>query len=66
MVNNFVRSKFREAFGLTAQECFNDLLAFAIDSFDLHDTRVMATYLDGREVCAAKAKWSSRCGRRTR
>jgi hypothetical protein len=29
---------------------------FAIDPFDLHDTRVMATYLDGREVCAAKAK----------
>ena len=29
---------------------------FAIDPFDLHDTRVMATYLDGREVYAAKAK----------
>jgi predicted amidohydrolase YtcJ len=28
---------------------------FAIDPFDLHDTRVMATYLDGREVYAAKA-----------
>ena len=27
---------------------------FAIDPFDLHDTRVMATYLDGREVYAAK------------
>jgi predicted amidohydrolase YtcJ len=29
---------------------------FAIDPFDLHDTKVMATYLDGREVYAAKAK----------
>jgi predicted amidohydrolase YtcJ len=29
---------------------------FAIDAFDLHDTQVMATYLDGREVYAAKAK----------
>jgi predicted amidohydrolase YtcJ len=29
---------------------------FAIDPFYLHDTRVMATYLDGREVYAAKAK----------
>jgi predicted amidohydrolase YtcJ len=29
---------------------------FAIDPFDLHDTRVTATYLDGREVYAAKAK----------
>jgi predicted amidohydrolase YtcJ len=29
---------------------------FAIDPFDLHDTQVMATYLDGREVYAAKAK----------
>jgi predicted amidohydrolase YtcJ len=28
---------------------------FSIDPFDLHDTRVMATYLDGREVYAAKA-----------
>ena len=28
---------------------------FAIDPFDLHLTRVMATYLDGREVYAAKA-----------
>jgi hypothetical protein len=36
---------------------------FAIDPFYLHDTRVMAIYLDGREVYAAKA---SRCGRRTR
>jgi predicted amidohydrolase YtcJ len=29
---------------------------FAIDPFDLHDTQVMATYLDGREVYAAKAR----------
>jgi predicted amidohydrolase YtcJ len=29
---------------------------FSIDPFDLHDTQVMATYLDGREVYAAKAK----------
>jgi predicted amidohydrolase YtcJ len=29
---------------------------FAIDPFDLHDTRVMATYLDGREVYAATAR----------
>jgi predicted amidohydrolase YtcJ len=29
---------------------------FAIDPFDLHDTHVMATYLDGREVYAAKAR----------
>jgi len=29
---------------------------FAIDPFDLHRTRVLATYLDGREVYAAKAK----------
>jgi predicted amidohydrolase YtcJ len=29
---------------------------FAIDPFDLHDTRVMATYLDGREVYAAKTQ----------
>jgi len=28
---------------------------FAIDPFDLHLTRVMATYLDGREVYATKA-----------
>jgi predicted amidohydrolase YtcJ len=28
---------------------------FAIDPFDLHDTRVLATYLDGREVYAARA-----------
>jgi predicted amidohydrolase YtcJ len=28
---------------------------FSIDPFDLHDTRVRATYLDGREVYAAKA-----------
>jgi len=27
---------------------------FAIDPFDLHDTRVLATYLDGREVYTAK------------
>jgi predicted amidohydrolase YtcJ len=29
---------------------------FAIDPFDLHATRVTATYLDGREVYSAKAK----------
>jgi predicted amidohydrolase YtcJ len=29
---------------------------FAIDPFDLHKTRVLATYLDGREVYADKAK----------
>jgi predicted amidohydrolase YtcJ len=29
---------------------------FAIDPFDLHDTQVLATYLDGREVYAARAK----------
>lgn len=29
---------------------------FAIDPFDLHDTKVLATYLDGREVYAAKAR----------
>jgi predicted amidohydrolase YtcJ len=29
---------------------------FSIDPFDLHDTQVQATYLDGREVYAAKAK----------
>jgi len=29
---------------------------FSIDPFDLHDTRVMATYLDGREVYRAPAK----------
>jgi predicted amidohydrolase YtcJ len=29
---------------------------FAIDPFDLHNTRVLATYLDGREVYADKAK----------
>ena len=28
---------------------------FAIDPYDLHATRVLATYLDGREVYAAKA-----------
>jgi predicted amidohydrolase YtcJ len=28
---------------------------FAIDPFDLHDTRVLATYFDGREVYAARA-----------
>ena len=28
---------------------------FAIDPFDLHETRVLATYLDGREVYAADA-----------
>jgi predicted amidohydrolase YtcJ len=27
---------------------------FSIDPFDLHDTQVLATYLDGREVYAAK------------
>ena len=27
---------------------------FAIDPFDLHDTRVLATYLDGHEVYTAK------------
>jgi predicted amidohydrolase YtcJ len=27
---------------------------FAIDPFDLHETKVLATYLDGREVYAAK------------
>jgi len=29
---------------------------FALDPFDLHQTRVLATYLDGREVYAAKAQ----------
>jgi predicted amidohydrolase YtcJ len=29
---------------------------FAIDPFDLHNTRVLATYLDGREVNTDKAK----------
>ena len=29
---------------------------FAIDPFDLHDTQVLATYLDGRQVYAAKVK----------
>ena len=29
---------------------------FSIDPFDLHDTRVTATYLDGREVYAMQAK----------
>jgi predicted amidohydrolase YtcJ len=29
---------------------------FSIDPFDLHDTRVAATYLDGREVYAQKAQ----------
>jgi predicted amidohydrolase YtcJ len=29
---------------------------FAIDPFDLHDTKVLATYLGGREVYAARAK----------
>ncbi len=29
---------------------------FSMDPFDLHDTRVMATYLDGREVYAMKKK----------
>ncbi len=29
---------------------------FSIDPFDLHNTRVWATYLDGREVYSAKAK----------
>jgi predicted amidohydrolase YtcJ len=29
---------------------------FAIDPFDLHDTRVLSTYLDGRQVYALKDK----------
>lgn len=29
---------------------------FALDPFDLHNTRVLATYLDGREVYSAKPK----------
>ena len=29
---------------------------FSIDPFELHDTQVRTTYLDGREVYAAKAK----------
>jgi predicted amidohydrolase YtcJ len=29
---------------------------FAIDPFELHDTRVLSTYLDGREVYAAAAR----------
>jgi len=29
---------------------------FAIDPFDLHDTKVLATYLDRREVYAAVSK----------
>jgi hypothetical protein len=28
---------------------------YSIDPFDLHDTQVLATYLDGREVYTAKA-----------
>lgn len=32
---------------------------FAIDPFDLHDTRVLATYLDGREVYSVRAKRAS-------
>ncbi len=30
---------------------------FSIDPYELHDTRVTATFLDGREVYAAKIKW---------
>ena len=33
---------------------------FSIDPYELHDTRVTSTYLDGREVYAAKAKQTSR------
>jgi predicted amidohydrolase YtcJ len=33
---------------------------FAIDPFDLHDTRVLATYLDGREVYSAKQRSTRR------
>jgi predicted amidohydrolase YtcJ len=29
---------------------------FAIDPFELHDTQVMATYLDGREVYAVEPR----------
>ena len=29
---------------------------FAIDPFDMHDTRVLATYLDGRQVYAAQTQ----------
>ena len=29
---------------------------FAVEPFDLHNTRVLATYLDGREIYAAKPK----------
>jgi hypothetical protein len=29
---------------------------FSVDPFDLHDTKVLSTYLDGREVYAAKAR----------
>jgi predicted amidohydrolase YtcJ len=32
---------------------------FAIDVFDLHNTQVIATYLDGRAVYAAKAEYGS-------
>jgi predicted amidohydrolase YtcJ len=32
---------------------------FSIDPFDLHNTRVTATYLDGREVYSAKGKKAS-------
>ena len=32
---------------------------FSIDPFDLHNTRVTATYLDGREVYSAKGKKTS-------
>lgn len=30
---------------------------FGIDPFDIHDTKVLATYLDGRQVCAALTQW---------
>jgi len=29
---------------------------FAIDAFDIHDTKVLATYLDGRQVYAAQTQ----------
>jgi hypothetical protein len=37
---------------------------FSIDPFDLHDTRVAATYLDGREVYSMKAHQAASTGRR--
>lgn len=37
---------------------------FSIDAFDLHDTQVAATYLDGREVYSMKVHEAASTGRR--